>query len=170
MSDATKAIITASITAGVTLVVAVLSLLTAYLANKRDRRRTLYSEAFRAAVSWKEMLYRVRRREDGQERELINKFHDLQDQLSYYQAWVGSESRVMKRSYDYLVREVKTRTEPLITAAWGDELRPVPGNAQPDDEHPDLSHLTDRFLTDVRSHLSPWPWRKLAVHWRTRKR
>ncbi len=166
MSETTKLLVTA----GVTLTVAILSVLAAYLASKRDRRRALYSEAFRAAVSWKEMLYRVRRRAAGQEHELIERFHDLQDQLSYYQAWVGSDSAVMQLSYDHLVREVKVRTEDLITAAWGDPMRPAPGTATADDSHPDLSDLTASFLADVRSHLSPWPWRKIAVRWRNRSR
>lgn len=169
-NNSTTAIVTACIAAGVTLAVGIVSLLSAYLANKRDRRRTLYSEAFKAAVSWKEMLYRVRRRETGQERELIDGFHALQDQLSYYVGWIGSESRVMKKSYDHLVKQVKVRTEPLITQAWGEPPRSAPGNAAPADVHPDLTDLTNNFLADVRSHLSPWPWRKVAVRWRNRKR
>jgi hypothetical protein len=169
VDDTTKAIIAASITASVTLVVAITSLLAAYLSSKRERRHTLYSEAVRSVLGWNEMVYRVRRRGAGQERELIEKFHDLQDQLAFYRAWIGSESSVMKRSYDRLVTEVKGKTEPLITSAWAADVRAVPGNALPDDEHPELSDLTDNFLRDVRSHLSPWPWRKIAVRWRNRK-
>lgn len=170
MTDATKAIVAACISAGATVTVAVFSLLAAYMANKRDRRRTLYSEAIRTAVGWKEMVYRVRRRTAGQEQELINQFHELQDRLAYYQSWVGSESAAMKRSYDTFVGSVKGCTEQLIRAAWEEPIRPVPGNARTSDEHPDLSDLTDTFLTDVRSHLSPWPWRKAAVRWRNRRR
>jgi hypothetical protein len=170
VSDTTKAIVAASITAGVTLIVAITSLLAAYLASKRERRRTLYSEAVRSVLGWNEMVYRVRRRAPGQERELIERFHDLQDQLAFYRAWIGSESSIMKRSYDRLVTGVKTKTEPLITSAWSADVRAVPGNALPEDEHPELSDLTDSFLRDVRSHLSPWPWRKLSVRWRNRER
>lgn len=148
---------------------AIIAALAAYLAHKRDRRRTLYSEATRAAVRWKEFLYRVRRREKGQERDLIQGFHGLQDELSYYQAWVGGDSKYMKRSYEKFVGEVKERTGKLIVAAWEEPIRAVPGNARPDDTHPDLSDVTDAFLKDVRSHLSPWPWRKLASAWRNRK-
>ena len=157
------ALAVALIGASATVIVAVAGGLAAYLANKRQQRRLLYSEAIKAAVGWKEMLYRVRRREKGLERELINKFHDLQDQISYYQAWIGSESEHMQRSYDRLVSGVKARTEDLITAAWNEKIRPVPGNARPDDEHPNLSDLTDSFLVDVRDHLSPWWWRRRRV-------
>jgi hypothetical protein len=136
------------------LLVAVIGALATYFSNRRERCRLLYSEAVRAAVAWKEMLYRVRRRQAGQEQELIKQFHDLQDNLSYYSAWVGSESEDMKESYDRFVKGVKDRTETLIVDAWAKPTRPVPGNAQQGDVHPDLSDLTDSFLTDIRDHLS----------------
>jgi hypothetical protein len=138
----------------------------AYLTSKRERRRVLYSEAVRAAVGWKEMLYRVRRRDIGQERALVDSFHKLQDDITYYQAWIGSESEHMKRSYDILVSGMKGVTQELINAAWSDEIRPAPGNAIPSDSHPDVSGLVDEFLSDVRCHLSPWPWRR----WQVRRR
>lgn len=115
------------------------------------------------------MLYRVRRRAAGDDRKLIDDFHALQDSLTYYQAWIGSDSLYMKRSYDTLVKGVKSGTEPLITAAWAEPIRKSPGNATPTDEHPDISELVDNFLRDVRGHLSPLPWRKLAVRWRNRE-
>jgi hypothetical protein len=163
------AVLIAILGACATVLVAIIAGLWAYLAGKREQRRLLYSEAVKAAVGWKEMLYRVRRREKGQERELINKFHDLQDQIAYYQAWIGSESEHMQRSYDRLVAAVKERTESLITAAWNEDIRPVPGNARPDDEHPKLSDLTDSFLVDVRAHLSPWWWQRRKVRERNPK-
>ena len=163
------AVLIAVLGACATVLVAIIGGLWAYLAAKRERRRVLYSEAVKSAVGWKEMLYRVRRREQGQERELINKFHDLQDELAYHQSWVGSESEHMQRSYDRLVAGVKGRTEPLITAAWAEPVRPVPGNARPGDEHPEVSDLTNTFLVDVRDHLSPWPWRRLKVRERNPK-
>jgi hypothetical protein len=162
------AVLIASIAALATLAVAIISALAAHLASKRERRRKLYSEAVKAVLAWNEMLYRLRRREAGQERELINHFHDLQDRLAYYQAWIGSESEYMKRSYDSFVMGVKGKTEPLITTAWSEPIRPAPGNAREDDEHPEVSDLTDTFLADVRDHLSPWPWRKVAVRSRNK--
>jgi hypothetical protein len=163
-----KDLLVVGIPAAATIVVGIIAALAAYLASKRERRRALYSEAIKAAVGWQEMLYRVRRREEGQERELISRFHDLQDQLTYYQAWVGSESAYMRRSYDELVGGVKALTEKSITKAWDEPVRPLPGNSLSSDDHPDVGPLTDRFLRDVRSHLSPWPWRKLAARSRNR--
>ena len=66
----------------------------------------------------------------------------------------------MAQSYRALIRGVKRRTEPLITAAWKDGVRDLPGNAKDGDVHPDVSELTEAFLDDVRSHLSPNPFKK----------
>lgn len=153
----------------VTIVVAVLSALAAYMASKRERRRLLYGDAVQAIVAWKELLYRVRRRSGEEDRELVGSFHVLQDKLTYFEAWIGSESKFMSRSYCRLVRAVKAATEPLIQSAWKGAIRPVPGDALPEDEHPDLQAPVDAFLDDVRSHLSPFPWRKIAVAWRNRE-
>ncbi|MGC1238070.1 MAG: hypothetical protein WA860_04695 [Acidimicrobiales bacterium] len=153
----------------VTVVVALLSALTAYLASMRERRRALYSEAVQAIVGWKEMLYRVRRRGPDQGRELVSTFHDLQDKLSYYEAWIGSESKYMSRSYARLTREVKTTTMPLIQNAWADPIRTLPGSATVDDVHPNIDPPLQEFLADVRSHLSPFFWRKIALAYRNRK-
>ena len=162
-------VLAACITATVAVGIAVLGALSAYFASKRERRRLVYSEAVKSATSWHEMLYRVRRRHSGQEVDLVDRFHELQDELSFHHAWIGSESRYMKRSYDRLVAGSKERTAALIVAAWDAPIRPIPGNALPDDKHPDLSDLTDAFLLDVRSHLSPIFLRKISVMWRNRK-
>lgn len=158
----------AAIPAAAALCVGLLSALAAYLASKRERRRALYSEATKAAVAWGEMLYRVRRRRVDQEWELVSLFHEVQAQITYYDAWVGSESVYIKRSYDRLVREIKFASRDLIRSAWDAEPAARPGNAPLDEVNPDVSMHVDRFLRDVRSQLSPWPWRKLAVRWRNR--
>lgn len=152
-----------------TVVVALLAALAAYLASKRDRRRTLYSEAVQVIVGWKEMLYRVRRRSPDQTEQLVTAFHELQDKLSYYQAWIGGESKYMSRSYARLVTSVKTATEALIWKAWDEPVRPAPGKTLADDTHPDISAFVESFAADLRSHLSPLPWRKLALAYRNRK-
>jgi hypothetical protein len=151
-----------------TLLVAFLSALALYFSSKRDRRRALYSEAVQAILGWGEMLYRVRRRDRDQSRELISTFHDLQKKLSYYEAWIGSESIFMSRSYGRLIKAVKSSTEKLIQDAWKEEVRVVPGDAVPADEHPKLAGAVDDFLRDVRSHLSPFFWRKFALAFRNR--
>lgn len=155
---------TAAIIAGsVALTVAVLSALSAYLAAKRQQRRVTYSEAVKAATAWTELLYRVRRRRRGQGPAIIELFHLAQENLAYYQAWVGAESPHMACSYRRLVTTVKAATEAEIQQAWQDPIRPIPGDALPNENHPDIDEAVGAFLKDVRSHLSPWPWRKLAM-------
>lgn len=168
IASAARPVTVAVIAAFATVTVAIIGALAAYLSAKRDRRRRLYGEAVRAAMAWQELLYRVRRRGEDEGRALVHRFHTAQDQLSYYQAWVASDSKYMARSYERLVREVKTATEALIREAWDSPVREIPGNARPGDSHPDLRHAQWRFMADVRSHLSPFPWRRVAVAVRNR--
>lgn len=154
--------------AAATIAVAVLSALAAYLATKRDRRRALYADAVQTIAGWNEMLYRVRRRTATDAPDLVTRFHELQDKLTYFCAWIGSESKYMTRSYNRLVMEVKDATEDLIQAAWDEPVRPSPAKALPNDIHPDISKFLNRFAQDCRSHLSPLPWRRIAVAWRNR--
>lgn len=148
--------------------VATASGLSAYLATRRERRRKIYGEAVQTILKWNEMVYRVRRRDAADARELINSFHALQESLTYYEAWIASESKYMDRSYSRLVNGVKEKAQPLIQAAWT-EVREPPGSARPDDVHPDPSSDVVKFMADVRSHLSPWPWRRFALAHRNRK-
>jgi hypothetical protein len=153
----------AGITAGATVTAAIIAAVAAYFASRRERRRVLYSEAFKAALGWQEMLYRVRRRTLDNQSETVAMFHELQERITYYEGWIGSESKFMARSFRRLVRAVKDGTETQITKAWGEPIRAIPGNATPDDDHPRFVTESEAFLKDVRGYLSPWQFRKLWV-------
>lgn len=71
-----------------TMFVGIIVAMATDFANKREQRRILYNESVQAIASWKEMLYMIRRREARQEREIINSFHELQDNLSHYMVCV----------------------------------------------------------------------------------
>ena len=142
--------------------------LSAYLSVKRDRRRVLYGQAVQEALKWNEMVYRVRRRDPSEDRELIHAFHEIQESLSYYQAWIASESKYLDRSYLRLVKAIKDDCLAPINAAW-EQVRPIPGAPIPGDVHPDPQKHVTAFMYDVRSHLSPWFWRRLALAYRNRK-
>lgn len=137
-------------------------------AQQRDRRRTRAAEAYKAALAWNEMLYRIRRRSDDPEQRtsLVDRFHLLQEEIAFYRGWLTAEEPALGRSYDRLVCHVKKETEELIRQAWR-----CPGH-QPEDELPaeqklpDIRQECDRFLTDVRDHLSPLPW----CRWQVRRR
>lgn len=144
------------IPATVSIVVAVLA---AYFTGSRERHKRLvdlYGEAYKAVMSWAEMVYRIRRRNGSTECEhqLIEKFHDIQEQLNYHKGWISVESLWLGRSYDEFVKAVKTKTQPHINTAWKSPIRKSP--ISPDhDIHPDLDNECKSFLFDVRCQLAP---------------
>src|SRR4051812_37730383 len=88
--------------------------------SRRDRRRDLYSEAYRAVVSWAEMPYRVRRRDSQKPHELVALFHELQEAIDYHDGWISIESPELARAYRHFVDQVKSKTSPAIKQAWAD--------------------------------------------------
>lgn len=100
--------------------------------------------------------------------EIIDRFHDLQERLDFYEGWIGSESKYMRRSFTTLVDASKRATENDIQAAW--DKRGKSGNADPSDNHPVIDPVvTETFLRDVRAHLSSRPLRWAGVAWRNRR-
>jgi len=170
MTQGITPIVAAAITASALILVALLAAVTAYLGEKRTRRRTLFGEAYRAALGWREMLYRVRRRRGGPEAEdaLIASFHELQLEIDYHLGWIGSESIYMQRSYGRLVKSIKFATEHLIRAAWEEEAPKHPSRSGAAGPHPEVSQAARTFLFDVRCHLAWWQLPKLLVVWRNR--
>ncbi|HST68180.1 MAG TPA: hypothetical protein VLI94_00810 [Solirubrobacterales bacterium] len=162
----------AAIVAGVVSIAALL--LRAFgllLTGQLERQRSLFSEAYRAAMGWREQLYRVRRRPNTQEAEyqLINEFHDLQEKIDFYEGWAASEGKSIGRSYCRLVRETKAETAALLQQAWAQPGRD-PGLPAPDGEiHPDLSSVRERFLFDVRCQLSLFLLPRVLVYFRNCK-
>lgn len=165
-------VLAALIAAGSAVVLTVLRSLGWLVSAPRDRRRDLYGLAYQDAMAWLEMLYRVRRRARGPEaeRELIERFHELQEQIDYHRGWLGSESRYLARSYCRLVLAIKKSSEPLIQEAWEQEPR-TPGTPAPGGErHVQVEADSLRFLADVRLHLSLWPLIPGALlAWRNRE-
>jgi hypothetical protein len=161
-----KLIVAASAAVGA-LSVALLSAVLARIFAQRDRRRQMYGEAFRAALEWREMVYRVRRRDNSDEhnRVLVDKFHDLQERLDFYEGWIGSESKYMRRNYRKLVTAEKSSTASDLKDAWDNPGKK--GNADGQDAHPTVNQeARDAYLRDVRAHLSLQPWRWPLVMFR----
>jgi hypothetical protein len=137
--------------------------------DAQDRRRRLYSKAYKDAMAWREMVYRVRRRTGGEEtdRALIERFHKLQERIDYYEGWTASESRWMGRSYCRLVNAIKEKCAGPLRDAWTEgERRPPADGSRGEDVHPNLTKEREVFLKDVRNHLSLWLFPKLFVVWR----
>lgn len=167
MSSTEQALVVAGIAAGASIAAALIAAAAAYFATIRDRRRVLYGEAFKSALGWVEMLYRVRRRSGVDDAAINERFHALQESLTYYDGWIASESLFMARSYRRLVKAVKTETEPLIQQAW--ETKPDVKAVGAVAEDPSFRSQSDVFMKDVRSYLSPLQFRKIAVVWRNRE-
>jgi hypothetical protein len=165
-------VLAAIIAGAASLVLAVLTGIAAYVTRKRERRRELYGQAYEVAMAWLEMLYRVRRRaaSDEADRALIDRFHQLQERIDYFRGWIGSESSFMARSYCRLVNAVKASVEGPVDAAWKEEeRRPAWEGTKDGDEHPDCSKESERFLFDVRWHLSLFGLGRPVVAWRNRR-
>lgn len=163
MSETAQALTVASIAAAATIIVCVLTALAAFLAAKRQHRRLICGEAIRAATAWKEMVYRVRRRSGADDAQLRNEIHKLQSDLLYYHAWIGNESRYMAVSFQRLVSGINATTDDELRRAWSESPRIEPSGTLSGELDPDVGPNVAAFLRDVRSHLSPWPWRKVAM-------
>jgi hypothetical protein len=150
---------------------ALLGVLTYYVsASKatRDRRRELYSGAFRAAMSWVEMVYRVRRRSVTLQDELVMHLHRVQEDIAYYEGWLSTEAPELGRSYATLVATIRTTVRPLIREAWSHPAQPPWKGTPTGEEEPDVGLARRQFLQDVHDHLSRWWWvrRRVRVRYR----
>lgn len=123
----------------------------------RNRRRDVYSQAYRTALEWCEGVYRVRRRAvDGSEdRSLVQHFHDLQERIAYYQGWLCIEAADLGRSYQAFLDKVMAECQPLLRDAWSRPGR-EPTEPTPEEPAPDLDAAKETYLREVRRHLSKW--------------
>lgn len=169
LNEANKVVYAAAIASIGSVLVASLTASAAYFSGKRDRRRKMYGEAYKAVMAWNEMLYRVRRRggSDAEKQELIKAFHTLQETIDFYCGWMGSESPWMRRSYQRVVKTVKYESRSKIREAW--ENKPNEPGTEPPKGDPNFDDITTAFLFDVRCHLSWWQLPKLIVVYRNRK-
>lgn len=145
---------------------AILSAYTNHIQTTRQRRYELYAKAFQDVLTWREMFYRVLRRDQGKKESLalVQKFHDLQESIDYHTGWIGAESAFLSKSYRRLTQEVRKAMSPLMPLAW---QKPFPDPWTSLRDNPELftkekeaREIIDkesaRFLYDVR--LSFWPF------------
>lgn len=141
------------------------------LSDRRDRRRSLYSDAYQAAVGWGELYYRVRRRDPGSPYEVAARFHEVQEQINFHQSWIDSESAALGRAYCRLVLRTKALTLQPIREAWAaSPALPADGFSVAPVSPAELGAARERFVADLRDHLSWWPWRRLALRARYTKK
>ncbi len=164
---------TALIAAATSLTVSTLTMGWQFFKSQQDRRRQLYGEAYKTVESWHEMYYRVSRRASKAktvEKELVDKFHELQESIDYYRGWITLESSYLGELYAEFANETKAFTEELNQTAWRREplspQKPWPA----DRAHPNKSALSSVFLSAVHDHLSLNPLRKIRFYWKALKK
>lgn len=132
------------------------------------RRRDMYAKAFAAVAAYKEFPYVVRRRKSGDaalaadERVRISEALRLvQQDLSYYSAWMATESERVASAYRALVADTRRVAGQQIHEAW---TSPAPTSDQemnmPDLGLGELAPAEAAFLETVADHLSWWPHRR----------
>jgi hypothetical protein len=137
--------------------------------ERRDRLRTLYSEAFQSAVGWGEMYYRVRRRDPAKPYAVAERFHTIQERIDFHQGWIASESVALGRAYCRMVLGIKALTYAEIKQAWeSPPASPESGFSVAPVAARELETAKDLFIADLRDHLSPMPWRRRALRDRYR--
>jgi hypothetical protein len=139
-------------------------LLLARFGDRRDRRRTLYTEAYQAALAWEEVYYRVRRRDLERPYELAARAHEIQEQVNFYEGWIGGESPALGRAYCRLVLTIKAHTAEPIREAWAQQpSKPEDGFSVEPLRAPEIELAKDRFISDLRDHLCFNPLRRGAL-------
>lgn len=134
------------------------------LSERRDRRRSLYSNAYQAAVGWGELYYRVRRRDPDDPYAVAARFHEVQEQIDFHQSWIDSESAALGRAYCRLVLRTKMLTLEPIREAWATApAMPADGFSVAPVAPVELETARELFISDLRDHLSWWPQRRLAL-------
>lgn len=99
-------------------------LITSVLGNLRaaaTARREGYANAVRSLIARGEYPYRVRRRvsdDDDVLSALVERGHDLQEQLAACRTWVASEHRVLGRLFEAALAAIDTTVGPAIKDAW----------------------------------------------------
>ena len=145
--------------------------LTALVASVKDRdnrRRDTYARAFQVIAAYKEFPYVVRRRRSGDpsteadERARISEeLRKVQADLSYYGAWMNTESSRVASTYRALVAEVRRVAGQQIHDAWAEApISEDKGMNMPDLGLSQLDESERAFLAAASDHLSFVPWRR----------
>jgi len=151
--------------------VAAMSLAYTVMSTARNRRRDLYSQAYRITMSWIEMAYRAYHAAPG-DRSFLDGYHRHWEDVRYYEGWLLFESRELGYSFARFKSAVEQVCDRFIEDAWlkrTAEPKPLgmlPVEATPETFQDELNF----FLQDARDQLSLKPWKRAAMRRRVRKR
>jgi hypothetical protein len=158
--------------ASLAALVAVATFAITMTAARRDRRRNLYSDAYRATMSWIEMAYRAYHAGPDDDDAFLDGYHKLWEDVRYYQGWLLMESAELGYSFAQFKEAVQTVCEAVIESAWmtrtaeSKPLEPLPVEPSPET----FRYEQDRFLQDARDQLSPNPFTRRAMRRRVQTR
>ena len=151
--------------------VAAMSLAYSVMSAVRNRRRDLYSHAYRITMSWIEMAYRAYHA-GPKDRSFLDRYHKLWEDVRYYEGWLLFESRELGYSFAQFKNAVQRVCENFIEDAWLKRTQePKPLDWLPVEAAPEtfLNELNS-FLQDARDQLSFNPWARAAMRRRVRAR
>jgi hypothetical protein len=129
---------------------------------RRDRLREQYADALRAYAAYREFPYVVRRRTDSGPAERVRiseAFREVQEQLTFAQAWMTLESEAVAREYRKLVDITRDVAGNAIRRAW--ELSPTTEDQQMNipeyaDDLKRLNAHEDAYIEAARRRLGFW--------------
>jgi len=152
--------------------VATVTLAVNVTAARRDRRRNLYSDAYRATMAWIEMAYRAYHAPPDDGAKFLDAYHKLWEDIRYFQGRLLMESTELGYSFALFKEAVQVVCETAIESAWlrrTTESKPLvelPVEPSPDT----FRYQQDRFLQDARDQLSPNPWTRAMMRRRVHRR
>ena len=163
----------AAIGAAASVFAAASSVLVTNVKERRNRKRDTYGQAFRAVAMYKEYPYIIRRRRGGDasiaadERARISvELQKVQEDLSYFTGWVGTESPRVASSYRELVRRTREIVGWQMHEAWLAEPNTTDlGMNMQDLGLQDLAPYEERFLSAASNNLVSTPtrwWRQMS--------
>jgi hypothetical protein len=158
--------------AALAALVAVGTLAVNVTAGRRDRRRNLYSDAYRATMAWIEMAYRAYHASPEDDEGFLDGYHKLWEDVRYYQGWLLMESAELGYSFAQFKEAVQRVCEDVIESAWLDRttaskpLETLPVEPSPDT----FRYEQDCFLRDASDQLSANPFTRTGMRRRVRRR
>lgn len=152
------------------LATGILTIIISKFFDRNIKRKKLFADAYKTVLSWQEMLYKIRRRNNSKEEEskLIREFHTLQKQMNFYKGMFSIESKSLGLSYQEFINKVKLKTSDLIFEAWSKKGKNPSSIYHKKSKHPNISQESELFLTDIRNWLSWFLIPKFKVVWRNR--
>ena len=150
---------------GSSLVTSIISHFVIGYRDRRKERKELIAKASASVLKRVELCYRIRRRVAGEDVEIRNLIHDIQEENEYYGCLLRVESGWYGDRYSLYLESVKELTGDSMHNAW--KKRGNPSADMEDDvklNHKKLDRLARQFSLDSRRFLCPVRRFLMAVH------